>query len=622
MSDGDRAGTLVGPYRLGRVLGRGGMAVVHEATHESHGRTVALKLLTGALAGDPAFVERFRREGRMQAALDHPHVVTVYEAGTWEHGLYLATQLVDGPTLAALRDRGLLTAARTVALHRDVAAALDAAHAAGLVHRDVKPGNVLVAPGDHAYLADFGLTKLGDTTGPTVSGNLLGTIAYLAPEVIKGAPATDASDRYAFAAMLYECLSGTTVFPRPTHAALLYAHTNEPPPRISARRPELPAALDDVFVAALSKQPAERPATATALVARVEEILREHGALGLGPPPLAPEEPAVPAVTDAVDVPGAAPSRRRPSVVAAALLAGAVLGAGAVAVLDGDESRSATAAVPPPLPGAQLLGSDLQHPGDPRDCRGRTPRAGAPPCTIVQDRLGDATLVVPRDGVVRRWGVRSARGELALSVLRRRGGGSFQTGRSRSEFVGDDAPHLFATDLPVEAGDRLALVVVGGSAAGLRRAHRATTATWSPALRGDIRRQEPGPAAELLLRVEVVAGAEQRLPRQVDGSAAARLPDGDIVLRRRIRIGDGTTVQLDVVRLGGRYALDVRRGSRRIVRMDLPELAGDGRFVDFTAVADDDREQFSVSMEWVGDASERVISHYIEGNASELFFYD
>ena len=221
----------------------------------------------------------------MHAALEHPNVVTVYEAGGWEHGLYLAMQLVRGPTLAALIDRGALTVQRTLALFHQVAEALDAVHAAGLVHRDVKPRNVLVAPDDHAYLADYGLTKRGDASGLTVTGHMLGTVAYLSPEVIKGEPATGASDRYAFAAMLFECLSGAVVFPRPTHAALLYAHTNEPPPRISARRPELPAALDDVFIGALAKDPPSRPATAAALVAEVERILREHDALDLGPPP-------------------------------------------------------------------------------------------------------------------------------------------------------------------------------------------------------------------------------------------------------------------------------------------------------------------------------------------------
>jgi serine/threonine-protein kinase len=626
---GDRTGTLVGPYRLGSVLGRGGMAVVYEATHEVHGRTVALKLLTGELARDPSFVERFRREGQMQATLEHPHVVTVYEAGTWDDGLYLAMQLVPGPTLAALIDRGALTAQRTVAVHRQVAAALDAAHDAGLVHRDIKPRNVLVASGDHAYLADFGLTKLGDAAGPTVTGNLLGTIAYLAPEVIDGKPASGASDRYAFAAMLFECLAGTTVFPRPTHAALLYAHTNEPPPRISARRADLPAALDEVFVAALSKHPGERPATATALIADVERILGEHDTLDLGPPPPPSRDGGVADVTEPGDearggeqppaATGARRGGRRDLGILAGLLLGAVLGGTAVAVLDDDPRPPAAVTA---LPGTIVLGSDLEHPGRLVDCRGRAPTATAPMCTLLQDRLEGARLAVPRDGVVRRWGLRSARGEFALSVLRRRGAGYFQTARSRGEFVGDDSAHTFRTDLPVDAGDRLALVVIGGSAVGLRATSGATTAAWSPPLRGDILPSTPGPPGELLFRADYLPGGKQRLPTQVNGAAAARLPAGEVVRRRTVRMGTGVTVTVEAITLGGLYKLDVLRGNRRVARMDIPGLANAGRFIDFTVDADDDREQFYLYMEWVGLNSKRVISHYIEGNASELFFYD
>ena len=250
-------GTLVGPYRLERLLGRGGMAVVYEATQESIGRTVALKLVSEDLS-DPGFVERFRNEGRMQAALDHPHVVTVYEAGTSEFGPYLAMRLIRGTTLAGLIDDGALTGARTLNLLGQVADALDAANAAGLVHRDVKPRNILV-DGDSAYLADFGLTKLGGATGVTATGHFMGTLAYIAPEIIQGDPASAASDRYALAAVLFECLTGTVVFPRETQAAVLFAHTNEPVPLASRRREGLPPELDDVLIEGLAKDPATAP---------------------------------------------------------------------------------------------------------------------------------------------------------------------------------------------------------------------------------------------------------------------------------------------------------------------------------------------------------------------------
>jgi serine/threonine-protein kinase len=632
MTEAAAAGAIVGPYRLGRVLGRGGMAVVYEATHESIGRIVALKLLGGELARDAEFADRFRREGQVQAALEHPHVVTVYEAGGWEHGLYLAMQVVPGPTLAALIDRGALTVQRTLALHRQVAEALDAAHAAGLVHRDVKPRNVLVAPGDHAYLADFGLTKVGDTSGPTVTGHLLGTVAYLSPEVIRGEPATSASDRYAFAAMLFECLTGTVVFPRPTHAALLYAHTSEPPPRISARRADLPAALDDVFIAALAKQPAGRPASAAALVAEVQRILLEHDALELGPPapsPLrsgggedttAPPRDATPPADGAI-----ARSGRRPALVfAAGLLLGALVAVVVAAVVDGDGGAGAGPAgvALAPLRGARVLGSDLARPGRTVDCRGARLTATAPACTIFQDGLGDATLVVPSDGVVRRWALRSARGEFALSVLRRRGAGYFQIARSRNEFATDDGPQTFATDLAVDRGDRLGLVMVAGSAVGVRPAAGATSGRWIPPLRGAIVPSEPGPSGELLFRVDYQPGGAQRFPKQVNGAAAARLPAGKILRHRPVTMRNGVKVAVDLVALDGLYKLDLRRARRRVARLDIPELAGQGQFTDFTVAADDISDQFYVLMSWVAMNSERVISHYLGGNASEFDFVD
>ena len=279
---------MVGPYRVDGMLGRGGMATVYEATHESIGRPTALKLLDARLGMREDFVRRFRREGRMQASLEHPHVVAVYEVVESEDGLFIAMQLVRGPTLAALIAAGALTAQRALALLAQIADAIDAAHAAGLVHRDIKPRNVLVGEGDHAYLADFGLTTLGDDTGVTVTGDVLGTVAYLAPEVIRGEPASAASDRYAFAALAFECLTGSVVFPRPTQAAQLYAHTTEPAPRISVRRPELPGAVDALFERALAKDPSDRPASATELVAAIRHAVgdntRDARPTGAAPP--------------------------------------------------------------------------------------------------------------------------------------------------------------------------------------------------------------------------------------------------------------------------------------------------------------------------------------------------
>jgi serine/threonine protein kinase len=202
-----RAGTVVGGYLIEGVLGRGGMATVYSARHGEHGRRVALKVLAGDRYDDPEFIARFRREGRLQASIEHPHVITIFEAGESEHGLFLAMRLVSGSALATLMHERALDARRALALLRQVADALDVAHAGGLVHRDVKPQNVLVGDSDDAYLGDFGLTTLGGADGVTATGKLVGTISYLAPEVIRGAEAVPASDRYAFAAMAFECLT-------------------------------------------------------------------------------------------------------------------------------------------------------------------------------------------------------------------------------------------------------------------------------------------------------------------------------------------------------------------------------------------------------------------------------
>ncbi|HST42861.1 MAG TPA: serine/threonine-protein kinase, partial [Conexibacter sp.] len=279
-----REGTLVGRYRVEALLGRGGMGTVFRARHEESGRVVALKLLGDDMAADTDRGARLLREGRAQASLEHPHVVTVYDAGESEQGLYLAMRLIDGPRLADLIAERRLDMRRALALLEQVADALDAAHAAGLVHRDVKPLNVLVGAGDHAYLADFGLTRADGATAATAAGTLAGTVAYLAPEVVRGEEASPASDRYAFAAMAFECLTGSVVFPRTSEAGVLFAQAHDPPPRIGARRPELGDGLDELFEHALSKQPSERPASARGLVAALRRALERSGTIELPAP--------------------------------------------------------------------------------------------------------------------------------------------------------------------------------------------------------------------------------------------------------------------------------------------------------------------------------------------------
>ncbi len=249
------------------------MGAVYEATQLSLNRVVALKLLAPNLSDDPGFRARFEREGQVQAALDHDHIVTVYEAGTSEYGLFLAMRMIAGPTLKSLILDGELDPRRTVRLLAQVANALDAAHEAGLIHRDIKPQNILIGKGDHAYLADFGLIKAPDEARLTGTGQFIGTIDYVAPEQIQGEPATPASDCYSLTGVLYECLTGEVPFPKPSEAATLHAHVMSPPPTVSELRPDLPPALDGVIAQGMAKDPWVRPSLAAELIQAASRAL-------------------------------------------------------------------------------------------------------------------------------------------------------------------------------------------------------------------------------------------------------------------------------------------------------------------------------------------------------------
>jgi hypothetical protein len=288
-------GTTLAGYRVEGVLGQGGMGVVYEATQLSLNRTVALKLLAGQLGDDPAFRERFRREGLLQAQIDHPNIVTVYEAGDTDEGLFLAMRLVRGPNLKDMIVSRELDAGRTLRILGPVADALDAAHAEGLIHRDIKPQNILVSGRDHAYLADFGLTKAPGEKSLTKTGQFVGTLDYISPEQIRGLPASAKSDIYALAAVLYECLSGVVPYPKDSEAAVLYAHMSDEPPLVTDARPELPAALDDVIRKAMAKDPNVRHESASALMRDAEEAFSRKTRAAMSPPgPLeTPEETGI-----------------------------------------------------------------------------------------------------------------------------------------------------------------------------------------------------------------------------------------------------------------------------------------------------------------------------------------
>jgi hypothetical protein len=323
-----RIGTVFAGYRIEGICGRGGMSIVYRAQNPRLGNAVALKLLTPELAADETFRERFVRESRIAASIPHPHIIPIYDAGDAEGVLYIAMRYVDGPELKALARSRELSPARALDLAGQVAGALDAAHERGLIHRDVKPANILIEPSsqgeDHAYLTDFGLTKhVESSSGITGSGHFVGTIDYMAPEQIEGRDVDARADVYALACLVFECLAGTPPFRRDTEVAVLWAHMRDEPPVLSAVRPELGDGADDVLRRGLSKDPAERPRSCGELVSEVRQELGESGATLVG----------VPSRGSAATMRAERPRRaRRAGIdrrrIAAAAVAGLLIGAG------------------------------------------------------------------------------------------------------------------------------------------------------------------------------------------------------------------------------------------------------------------------------------------------------
>jgi serine/threonine protein kinase len=310
MSPDPAAGTEVAGYRIVEPAGSGGMGVVYRAEETGlGGRPVALKLLPPALAGDPDFRARFLREMRVAAAIDHPNIVPIYRAGEDRGLLYLAMRYVHASDLRrVLEAEGRLQPARALAILDQVARALDAAHARGLVHRDVKPANILLAPpvidGDpeHVYLVDFGLARTeSDDRSIGGGGSFLGTPRYAAPEQVAGRPVDGRTDSYALGCVLYECLTGQPPFPGGSEHAVLLAHLESTPPRLTTLRPDLPPAIDQVIARALAKSPDARFPTCRALVTAARAALfpsssatRVAPPATLDPPTLGPPTPGAP----------------------------------------------------------------------------------------------------------------------------------------------------------------------------------------------------------------------------------------------------------------------------------------------------------------------------------------
>jgi serine/threonine protein kinase len=371
------AGSTFAGYRITGVIGRGGMSIVYEAEHVQLGRTLALKLLAPSLAMDESFRERFIRESRIAASLDHPNVVQIYDAGESDGVLYIAMRHIAGTDVRTLlQQKGPLGLGQTLFILEQVASALDAAHERGLVHRDIKPANILVAqPSERAFLTDFGVAKEITGRGLTKTGYFIGTFEYAAPEQIEGKTVDGRTDLYALGCVLYECLSGEAPFGAETEGSIIHAHLVEPPPKLTAKRPDLPPGLNAVITQAMAKSKDDRYATAGDMVSAVRAVALEgSGAPATSParpvsiPPAAPEtilapsEPPAPAESVAPAAPPPpAPPPREPRTVEMTMRRLALVGAGlllllvaavvaAVLLAGGDDSSTSPGAVPPTSP--------------------------------------------------------------------------------------------------------------------------------------------------------------------------------------------------------------------------------------------------------------------------------
>ena len=288
-------GSRLAGYRLDEQIGRGGMAVVYRAYDIRLERPVAIKVLSPELARDEAFRQRFIRESRTAAAVDHPNIIPIFEAGEANGVLFIAMRFVHGPNVQELVDtEGPLAAARACHIITQVAAGLEAAHSHGLVHRDVKPGNMLLdmaGGGDypgHAYLSDFGLSKRAlSVSALTSTGQFLGTLDYIAPEQIEARAVNGRTDEYALACSAFTMLTGHPPFVRDESVAVMWAQISAPPPALTSRRPDLPAAVDDVMAKALAKVPTERYGTCPEFAAALRQACGLESGPGLVPGPAA-----------------------------------------------------------------------------------------------------------------------------------------------------------------------------------------------------------------------------------------------------------------------------------------------------------------------------------------------
>ncbi len=269
-----RVGTQLAGYRIENVIGRGGMGVVYGAKHVHLERTVAVKVLVPELVESADFRDRFLRESRTAASISHPNIITIYDAGEADGLLYIAMQYVAGSDLAELLEgEGALEPSRAVAILRQMAAALDVAHAHGIVHRDVKPANVLI-DSERCYLTDFGLAKSASSrVALTAKGEFVGTVHYMAPEQIKGSEVDARTDVYALGCLAFQAFTGKVPFERDSEVATVYAHLEDSPQVLLAERPDLPTGLDAAIATALAKKKEDRQSSCGEFVAALEAAL-------------------------------------------------------------------------------------------------------------------------------------------------------------------------------------------------------------------------------------------------------------------------------------------------------------------------------------------------------------
>lgn len=267
-------GSQVGPYRIEGLVAHGGMSTIYRANHTAIGRNVALKILSDEIAGDETNRERFATEWKVAAALRHPNILEVYDAGEADGRLYMAMEMVEGGDVGNLIDReGALAPERALLILEQAAGALDAAHSAGIIHRDVKPANLLL-DGDRVFLTDFGLTKVvGSSARLTAPGRMVGTASYLSPEQIRNEPVDYRADVYALGCVMFEALTATSPYEADSDFVLMYAHLSEAVPNVSARRPGLPPAVDAVVARTMAKPAGDRYESAGEAVAALRDAL-------------------------------------------------------------------------------------------------------------------------------------------------------------------------------------------------------------------------------------------------------------------------------------------------------------------------------------------------------------